>query len=117
MDELKIAQLCHQVNKAYCEAIGDTSQDDWEGSPEWQKESALNGVRFHLSGNSKTPEESHNSWLKEKEADGWSYGETKDTVNKKHPCFVPYEQLPASQKAKDYIFKAICDFFNLSKLR
>jgi len=34
-----IARMCHQINKSYCEAIGDYSQVDWENAPEWQKQS------------------------------------------------------------------------------
>jgi hypothetical protein len=49
------------------------------------------------------PEDSHNSWLKEKQDDGWAYGTEKDTEKKLHPCFVPYEDLPEVQKAKDYL--------------
>ena len=43
-----------------------------------------------------------------KRADGWKYGTVKDVKNKKHPCFVSYEYLPVEQRAKDYIFRAIC---------
>jgi hypothetical protein len=115
MDKVKIAELCHEVNKAYCEALGDTSQASWNKAPDWQRQSAVNGVDFHLQTNPTSPADSHNSWLKEKEADGWKYGEVKDAEKKEHPCFVPYEQLPKEQKAKDYIFKAICDFFKEGK--
>lgn len=111
MEKERIAKLCHQVNKAYCESLGDTSQPNWEEAPNWQKESAIKGVTFHLDNENTSPADSHNSWLKEKEDDGWKYGEIKDPIKKEHPCFVPYEQLPKEQKAKDYIFKAICDFF------
>ena len=29
----EIARVCHNVNKAYCEAIGDDSQVTWEEAP------------------------------------------------------------------------------------
>jgi glucose-6-phosphate 1-dehydrogenase/6-phosphogluconolactonase len=31
----------------------------------------------------------------------------KNPETKEHPCFLPYEQLPADQRAKDYIFRQI----------
>jgi hypothetical protein len=31
----------------------------------------------------------------------------KDPEKKEHPCFVPYESLPAEQQAKDHLFKGI----------
>jgi hypothetical protein len=50
------------------------------------------------------PEQSHACWLKEKEASGWVYGPVKNVEKKTHPCMVPYEDLPPSQKSKDLIF-------------
>ena len=107
----EIARICHQVNKSFCESIGDNSQLDWEKSPEWQKQSAINGVNFHLENKNIKPSDSHESWLKEKIENGWIYGKVKDTEKKTHPCCIPYEQLPTEQKSKDYIFEAIVDCF------
>ena len=107
----RIAEICHQVNKAYCESIGDLSQPSWEDAPEWQAQTAINGVEFHLSHKDTKPSDSHVSWMKEKIADGWVYGEVKDPVKKTHPCIIEYDKLPQEQKSKDYIFKAICDYF------
>ena len=42
-----IAKVAHEVNRAYCEALGDTSQLSWEDAPEWQKASARAGVDLH----------------------------------------------------------------------
>lgn len=103
----QIAKVAHNVNKAYCEALGDTSQMSWHGAPAWQKTSAINGVEFHRNNPNAGPEHSHEEWLKEKQADGWSYGPVKNSDKKEHPCFVPYAELPVEQKAKDYIFRAI----------
>jgi hypothetical protein len=103
-----IAKVCHEVNKAYCEAIGDHSQLSWEDAPEWQRSSVIEGVKFQFNNPDAHPSSSHESWLKQKEEDGWKYGEVKDPEKKEHPCFVPYEQLPTEQKAKDYLFKAVC---------
>jgi hypothetical protein len=105
MTKENIAQVAHEINKAYCESIGDTSQPSWENAPEWQKSSAINGVQFHIDNPEASPSASHDSWLKQKTEEGWKYGEVKDAEKKEHPCFVPYEQLPTSQKSKDYLFK------------
>lgn len=110
----QIAALCHEVNRAYCASVGDNSQQSWDDAPEWQRESAVNGVKFHLE-NETTPEDSHISWMKEKVDSGWVYGEIKDSVKKTHPCIVPYNQLPQVQRGKDYLFKAICEFFKEGK--
>lgn len=107
MKVIEIARVAHEVNKAYCEALGDTSQPSWEDAPQWQRDSAANGVKFHLLNPDAGPSHSHDEWLKEKEAAGWKYGPVKDADKKEHPCFVPYDQLPTEQKAKDFIFRAV----------
>jgi hypothetical protein len=102
-----IAPICHEANRVYCESIGDHTQPKWDSAPEWQRKSAINGVQFHLDNPGAQPCDSHNSWLKEKEADGWKYGNVKNPDTKEHPCFVPYEQLPVEQQKKDALFIAI----------
>ena len=102
-----IAQLAHEINKAYCESIGDTSQVSWADAPEWQRKSAIAGVNFCLNNPSAPPSANHDSWLREKEADGWKYGPVKNVETKEHPCYVPYEQLPVEQKTKDFLFKQV----------
>jgi hypothetical protein len=102
-----IARVCHEVNRAYCHSLGDFSQTSWELAPEWQRESAMNGVRLHLDKPNAGPEASHEAWMKQTLAEGWAYGRVKDPVNKTHPCLVPFDELPVAQQSKDYIFRAI----------
>lgn len=107
---MNIAKLAHEINRAYCASIGDHSQVAWEDAPEWQRESAEAGVKYHLSyPEGVSPKKSHNSWLRQKKADGWVYGPVKDPVAKEHPCMVDYEQLPADQRLKDSLFGAVVE--------
>lgn len=99
------AQAAHEANRAYCRAIGDDSQLPWDEAEQWQRESAIAGVRGALAGN--TPAEQHALWLAYKQADGWVYGPVKDPAAKQHPCILPYEELPELQRAKDGIFVAV----------
>lgn len=103
----QVAQVAHEINKTYCEALGDKTQLIWEEAPEWQRSSAIHGVNFHLNNPDAGPDASHNNWLKQKEEEGWKYGPVKNTETKEHPCFIPYDQLPTEQKAKDYLFRQI----------
>lgn len=102
-----IAMVAHSVNLAYCASLGDTSQPAWADAPESQQASAIAGVKMHLDNPDATPEQSHESWLAQKTAEGWAYGEVKDVEKKLHPCFLPYAELPAEQKAKDYLFRGV----------
>ena len=103
----QIAQVCHEANRAYCRTIGDFSQPSWDDAPDWQKLSAINGVRYHLENPDVTPEDSHVNWMKEKLEAGWKYGPVKDPETKEHPCMKPYGQLPEEQRQKDALFMAI----------
>lgn len=102
----RIAQVCHGVNRAYCQALGDNSQVEWDEAPAWQRESARMGVDLHLMGNF-GPEASHEAWMNQKLAEGWVYGPVKDAEKKEHPCMVAFNELPAEQQAKDFIFRAV----------
>lgn len=104
----QIAGVAHEVNRAYCASLGDNSQPAWADAPGWARTSAINGVAFHAANPDAGPEASHNSWLAEKLATGWKFGPEKNPATKEHPCCLPYESLPPEQKAKDFIFRAVC---------
>jgi hypothetical protein len=99
--------MAHEINRAYCQSIGDDSQPDWQHATEHAQASALAGVDMHLANPDATPKDSHDAWLKAKEEAGWTFGPVKDESKKEHPCMVPYEDLPESQKAKDYLFRGV----------
>lgn len=101
----QIAEICHEANREYCQALGDDSIKAWRHAPAYQKESIINGVQFHLDNPTAGPQASHENWLKFKEADGWVFGEEKDGTAKTHPCMVPFDQLPKEQQAKDVLFR------------
>ncbi len=101
------AIVCHEANRAYCLLLGDASQPPWRDAPDWQKKSAIAGVRHAWENPDAKPSASHESWLAQKAADGWKYGPVKDPEAREHPCFVPYDQLPREQQRKDALFLAV----------
>lgn len=107
----QIAKTCHEVNRTYCISIEDLSQLPWADAPDWQKESAFNGVKYHLANPKSTPKDSHVNWLKEKETNGWIYGKVKDVNAKTHPCIKEYHELPSYQQAKDHFFLTVVKSF------
>ena len=94
-----IAKIAHEANRAYCESLGDFSQDRWSDVLQWQRDSAMNGVLAIERGAVTKPEHSHENWLSEKDKDGWVYGPKKNADLSvgclTHPCMVPFNTLTA----------------------
>ena len=101
--EEQIARVCHEANRAYCATLGDQSQPPWADAPQWQKDSAIQGVQFHLASH-----KAHEKWLEQKRNEGWQYGPVKDPEHELHPFFMPYD---VDQRMKDYIFGSIVQAF------
>lgn len=102
----RIAQVCHEANRAWCAANGDLSQLPWADAPTWQREAARQQADLHLMGDF-GPEASHVAWMQQKLVEGWVYGPVKDGDKKEHPCLVPFAELPPQQQAKDVLFRAV----------
>ena len=102
----QIARVVHEANRAVQIETGDpVVSPHWDSAPDWQRESAIDGVHNALDG--ATPEESHQNWSEYRLAQGWVYGPVKDELNRTHPCLIPYDQLPPEQLIKDALFVAI----------
>lgn len=103
-----IARVCHEANRALQITQADPAPSpEWDAAPDWQKESAIEGVEKAIAG--ETPEQLHQSWCDFKTADGWAFGAVKDADRKTHPCLVPYADLPTEQRVKDHLFQVIVD--------
>lgn len=101
-----IARVCHEANRAYCVSLGDHTQRPWEDAEEWQRDSAITGVKVAIA-LAPTPREQHEAWTADKRAQGWTHGAVKDPEAKTHPCLVPYDELSPEQKLKDALFVGI----------
>jgi hypothetical protein len=44
----------------------------------------------------------HETWALERIKQGWQYGPERNDNKKLHPCLVPYDDLPDSEKLYDY---------------
>ena len=102
-----IAAVCHEANREWSAWHGDLEAPTWTDAPQWQNDSAINGVEHAMKYPDADPEDSHQNWWAGKIADGWTYGPVKDPVAKTHPCMVPYNDLPEFQRKKDALFLAI----------
>jgi hypothetical protein len=43
----------------------------------------------------------HNTWVRVRGGEGWTYGPFRDDERKQHPCLVPYDELPEEEKDCD----------------
>ena len=43
----------------------------------------------------------HDVWARQRLAEGWRYGVTRNDERKEHPCLVSYEDLPENEKEYD----------------
>ena len=43
----------------------------------------------------------HEIWAQQRFSEGWIYGSERNDELKKHPCLVPYEELPENEKEYD----------------
>ncbi len=46
----------------------------------------------------KLAENAHDVWAAQRLAQGWTHGPTRDDAARKHPCLVPYADLPDTEK-------------------
>lgn len=46
-------------------------------------------------------ENAHEVWATARLAQGWTFGPARDDAAKKHPCLIPYGELPESEKLHD----------------
>ena len=46
-------------------------------------------------------ENAHDTWAEQRLAEGWCFGPRRDDLKKEHPCLLPYEELPESEKEYD----------------
>jgi hypothetical protein len=101
-----IAKVCHEVNKVFCESLGDYSQKSWDDLNSFDRESAVKGVQFAIE-NAPDAGRLHDAWIKRKTEAGWVHGTFKDPEKKTHPSLVPFNQLPEYEKTKDKLFLAV----------
>ena len=46
-------------------------------------------------------ENAHDLWAKQRLADDWRYGPSRDDAQKHHPCLIPYADFPTAEKVYD----------------
>ena len=48
-------------------------------------------------------ENTHEVWSQQRMKEGWTYGSSRSDTDRKHPCLLPYDELPETEKVYDRI--------------
>lgn len=102
-----VASIAHEVNRALCLGLGDTSQPTWaEATPE-QQENMVRAVTLYMEYPSTTPTDAHIAWRARKEAEGWTWGAVRSPDAKRHPRLRPWHDLSEIEQAKYHVCRAV----------
>lgn len=103
--------MCHEANRAWCTHWGSDQQPEWDSAPMWQRQSAIDGVRFvvqeHKQERRVTARQLHENWVRHKQSQGWVWAKVKDASKKEHNCLLPYDELNPKERLKDKLFLGI----------
>jgi hypothetical protein len=75
--EEQIAKVCHEVNRAYCQALGDNSQPPWKNASALKKSNTLQAVRNYILSISAETEKSRASAEAQEIVESWVNGPEK----------------------------------------
>lgn len=103
-----IASVIHDANRRLQIIEGDPVPSPlWDEAPERQVRGAVESVELALADPERTAEENHRGWMERLMAEDWRHGDVKDEAAKTHPLLLPFDELPAEARRKDYLFIAI----------
>lgn len=100
-----LAKAAHEVNRAYCEAMGDNSHAAWDATAPDLKAIAKQAC-IGIAMQDHNEEQSHEAWVAAKRSQGWNFGDKKDEFLKTHPCLTSFANLPIEQQVKDRLWVA-----------
>lgn len=112
-----VARVCHEANRAYCKALGDHSQEEWQAASDSLRESVIAGVKFFKANPGVSDGEIHEAWQKrsssrvrdplllEMESNGRL---CKVPGAKEQPDMRPFAELPFEERLKYCLFRVIC---------
>ncbi len=97
--------VVHQTIQAIQIELDEPPAGDWHTTTEDNREFTRSSVREAQAG--QTPRQSHETWMRDKIAAGWTYGPIRDNDRKIHPLLVSYDHLAPEQRAKDAALIAV----------
>jgi hypothetical protein len=99
--------LVHEAISAWGVANGQPAYPEWEHAEAWMKDATRASVTFVLDNPDAPVSSHHDQWVEKKIADGWTFGETKDPENKRHPLLIDFADLPEVEQRKDELLRSL----------
>lgn len=106
---LEISKIAHETMREYKESLGEPLPA-WDNAAQWMKDSTVDTIKDIMSDPSKTAEDIHNEWMRQKIASGWKYGPVKDAEQKTNPLLIPFNNLTVQEKIKDSLMSEVCNY-------
>lgn len=112
LTESHIAEITYGIVNVYKRSIGEPVSPSWDIITEEERDAVITAVRRILDAYiDMSPEANHMGWLFDRINAGWMYGDKKNSSAKEHPCLVPYNKLPKSQRTKNELFVSSVKLF------
>ena len=102
-----IAEFVHETLSVWAKLRGMPPYPSWKDAEDWMRASTIESVGYVLDNADAEAGAQHIQWMKQKQRDGWVWGEKKDAGAKTHPMIVPFSELPEDERAKDAIIIAL----------
>lgn len=104
-----LAAMIHGVTSRIARPDG-TVPKSWEGISQDSRDMAVRAVESIMAGDPLTAEAGHELWMRLKIEAGWTCGPF-CFENRTHPCIMPFDDLPISEKLKDQTWAALTELF------
>jgi len=104
-----IAELVYEAARLEARWSGRrTVPEEWQDRDERFRQQMIRTVTNYLAMNQlPSPEEAHNSWVREYIRAGWKFSEKPDPELQLRPELVPYGELSKDERDKDAVFLAL----------
>lgn len=106
----EIAKVAYQTYREYLKNTNSTTNLlDWDECPDWEKKSAIIGVRTYINNPEDSIEKNHERWMKERLTNNGVYYTERDKISfdylPREP--IPFLQLSKKLQVKDFIFQNV----------
>lgn len=103
----QIAMVAYEAARAFDFAQYARATEPWAEANDQQVTEFLRIVTFHLDNPLAGDAGLYNEWLRNKEAEGWSWGKVYSEEEQHDPTILPFHLIPADEQARHRLLAAI----------